>query len=574
VTDCIGCPLGVCVLPLPGPSVGRTVSYPDYIHEILEHAGLCYALVEPATLVDRLPELRVLVTVGGADLPDDVRQRVPSWVKNGGSWLAIGGTGALPELFGVEPERPAFEGWGMSLAVLGEGYLVPTVSSHPVLAGVCGPLHYFGGAAFGCRGGQALAHALDAHQRTAERPVVVEARPGKGHCLLVAPDVTGTIVRIQQGIAVTRDGVSAPDGTCTLVDGALKSGDGQVLDWLLDRQPVPGVPGLRAFLRCIADEWRDLIVRAMLHLAAEAGVALPVLWYHPRDLPAVGHLSHDTDLGEVPNADRLLEILGSLDLSSTWCVIPPGYAAEAIARIRDAGHELAMHFDAFERPHFTEEALESQWRELSALFGLRPVSNKNHYLRFEGDTEFFDWLAARGIALDQSKGAARAGEAGYNFGTCHLFRPVAPDGRTIGVLELATPTQDLEVFAPSALGDALLSSVMRHHGVLHLLFHPAHIMTDGVEDALRGAVERGRARGLEWWTAERLAHWELARRGLRWASYETRGNGLRVTVTAEQPLEGATVLWLGEREGPTVERWGFRFSRTIADLDGEVVLRP
>jgi len=574
VTDCIGCPLGVCVLPLPGPSVARTVCYPDYVHEILEHAGLCYTTIDPEELPDKLPELRVLVTVGGADLPDDVRERVRRWVEDGGSWLAIGGTGALPELFGVEPERPAFDGWGMSLAVLGEGYLVPAEPAHPVLAGARGALHYFGGAAVRLQGGWRLAHALDAHQRPTERPVVVEARPGKGRCLLVAPDVTGTIVRIQQGIAVTRDGVSAPDGTCTLVDGTLKSGDGHVLDWLLDREPVQGVPGLRAFLRCIADEWRELLIRAILHLAVDAGVALPVLWYHPRDLPAVGHLSHDTDLGEVPNAERLLGILGSLGVASTWCVIPPGYPADVIARIRDAGHELAMHFDAFDRPHFTEEALESQWRELTALFGQSPVSNKNHYLRFEGDTEFFDWCAARGIMLDQSKGAARAGEAGYNFGTCHLHRPVAPDGRRIGVLELATPTQDLEVFAPSALGDALLSSVLRHHGVLHLLFHPAHIATEGVEDALRRAVEQGRACGLEWWTAERLARWELARRSFRWIAYETGDDGPRVAVTAGQPVEGATVLWLGEGAGPAVERWGFRFSRTIADLDGEVALRP
>ncbi|MCW3098098.1 MAG: hypothetical protein JWL77_3716, partial [Chthonomonadaceae bacterium] len=97
-----------------------------------------------------------------------------------------------------------------------------------------------------------------------------------------------------------------------------------------------------------------------------------------------------------------------------------------IEAIQNAGHELAMHYDAMSdglpwcRDQFTR-----QFHALETLFrGQRPVSNKNHYLRWEGDTELFTWCEEHGIQLDQTKGASKTGEAGFNFGTCHPFFPV------------------------------------------------------------------------------------------------------------------------------------------------------
>src|SRR5688500_20191428 len=77
--------------------------------------------------------------------------------------------------------------------------------------------------------------------------------------------------------------------------------------------------------------------------------------------------------------------------------------------------------------------------------GEKPVTNKNHYLRWENDTDIWDWCAKHGIGLDQSKGASKTGEAGFNFGTCHTYFPARFDGSVIDVLELPTPTQDLFV---------------------------------------------------------------------------------------------------------------------------------
>ncbi|MCC6165668.1 MAG: hypothetical protein IT329_00435, partial [Caldilineaceae bacterium] len=105
-------PLGICILPEPRPNAARTVSYPQYMHEILRHAGLCYAEIEAEDLAAALSGLRLLLTVGDTDLPADLKVRLATWVEGGGCWLAVGGTGGAADLFGVAPEAPAYGSFG------------------------------------------------------------------------------------------------------------------------------------------------------------------------------------------------------------------------------------------------------------------------------------------------------------------------------------------------------------------------------------------------------------------------------------------------------------------------------
>lgn len=567
-------PFSVCAAPSPPRNQARTVAHADYLHEILAHAGVCYDAVAPGDLTASLSRLRLLLTVGELRLDEAERDALRGWVEEGGAWISVGAVSGLPELFGVEPVSPALSSWGGGRGTLGEGYLEGEPRAHPALGGFRIPLHYFNGIPVQAGRGSVLARCLDAHGRPTERAAMVEHRPGRGRCLLVAPDVTGAVVRIQQGVAITRDGVSSPDGTGPVADGVLKTDDGAVLDWLLDRQPVPGIPGYHAFLEPVADQWRELLLRAVFSLAADQGLSLPVLWYYPRNLPALGHISHDTDGNDPVKGRLLLEVLAEAEIPSTWCTILPGYEPAIIKDVREAGHELAMHFDALaEDAPFSEEAFDRQWHALRELFGgQEPVTNKNHYLRWQGDTEFFEWCARRSIRLEQSKGASKTGEAGFNFGTCHLYRPVTPAGDPIDILELPTPTQDLVVFAPPAILPPLLDAACRHHGVLHLLFHPAHIDKEGVAEALLEAVSRGRDCGLEWWTGARLSAWENARRQARWTDYSVSGDEVGVTLQVGAGLEGATVLWLraggsaAASAGREVERWGCRFQVQEVDL--------
>jgi len=563
-------PLGICLLPSPRLNAARTVTYPTYIHELLQHAGLCYTPIMFDELAAILPRLRILVTVGDAPLAPPLLQQLQQWVEAGGSWLAIGGSCGAAELLGIAPEAPSYGGFGGGTGTLGEGYLHVN-GDHPLLAHISLPLHFFEGLPAQATTANVLATLSDVHQRPTERIGVTERTVGKGRCLFIAVDLPGTVVRIQQGVGITRDGVSAPDGSAPVGDSVLKSGDGGVLDWIFDRQPVPDVTGLSAFLEPLADLWRELLLRSIFYMAEAVQVRLPLLWYYPRNLPAVAHLSHDTDNNDPLLAERMLAVVAEAEINSTWCVILPGYEHELIERIHAAGHELAMHYDAMsDECPWSETLFDEQWQALTAMFDHQPpVTNKNHYLRWEGDCELFSWCIAHDIEIDQSKGASKTGEAGFNFGTCHPYYPVDFAGTALNVLEMTTPTQDLIIFAPPVILTPLLAAVVRNHGILHLLFHPSHIAKPGVAESLLAAVAAAKAAGLEWWTAAQINQWERARRQVRWSDYRQEGGSTQVTIHTAVPLTDATILWSGQSDvagAQSVTRWGVAFEPIVTDL--------
>src|SRR5262249_44613403 len=137
--------LGVCVWSPPARNMARTVQHPAYVGEILDHAGLCYISVAETELLDRLFDLRLLLTVGEARLAPELAERLQDWVRSGGAWLSIGGTCGLSDLFGVTVEPPAQGGWGVSFSTLGEGYLEARQADHPILASYRHPIHFFNG---------------------------------------------------------------------------------------------------------------------------------------------------------------------------------------------------------------------------------------------------------------------------------------------------------------------------------------------------------------------------------------------------------------------------------------------
>ncbi|MEN6372360.1 MAG: hypothetical protein ABFD64_10145 [Armatimonadota bacterium] len=576
----ISIPLAVCVLDEPDPNMSRTVSYPGYMLEILDHSGVCYTQVKKEELADRLDRIGVLMTVGEGKLSDELKSSLESWVKAGGAWLAMGGVCGMENLLGVEAEQPAYSYWGGSLSTLGEGYLKPESAEHPILSHLEIPLHYFNGIPVMARGAEVLAEAINAHQQPTGRAALTEIKVGDGKCVLIAPDVTGSVVRIQQGVSVSRDGIPAPDGTSPVCDSVLKSDDGQQLDWIFDRQPVEGVPGFKAFLQPVADQWRELLLRAIFYLSSEQNINLPVLWLYPKNLRALGHLSHDSDGNDPDCALAMLDTMAKTGINSTWCVHVPGYPADILDLIRQAGHELAMHFDSMSPGTcFSEEEFDSHFKELAELFGTAPTTNKNHYLRWEGDTEFFEWCKKRGIMMDESKGASKTGEAGFNFGTMTPYRPITRDGRIIDVLELPTLTQDLLVFAPKELASPLIKTAVKHFGIVHFLYHPTHITKPEMPEAIVETVKTGRDAGLEWWTSRRIADWMKARRATSWTAYSSTDKSAIVKLKSAIALTDATLLWLkpGKKIGLngkevnsiTVERWGFKFKSVVTNIEAD-----
>src|SRR6185437_12625953 len=262
--------LGVCVIGEAQLNAARTAMYPRYVFEILAHAGVFHAEIAVAELETRLDQIRVLVTVGEANLSDALKVKLTDWVNAGGMWLSVGGLAGLESLMGVARAGSTFNNLGGGLRSLGEGYLVAAQPKHPMLALLNRPLHYFGGAAVDARGATVLASANDAHSRSTSQPVLTERSAGKGKCVFIAADLTGTVVYVQQGHGVTRDGVPSPDGTSPVNDGVLKSDDGAVLDWIFDREPVAGADGLSIFVQPVADLWREMLLRGIFYLAREA----------------------------------------------------------------------------------------------------------------------------------------------------------------------------------------------------------------------------------------------------------------------------------------------------------------
>src|SRR5262249_12140444 len=189
---------------------------------------------------------------------------------------------------------------------------------------------------------------------------------------------------------------------------------------------------------------------------------------------------------------------------------------------RESGHEIALHYDAMGSPGDTLTL--SQWGEpyaraqhawLAAAAGVPSlVSNKNHYTRWEGRLEFFEWCERLGIQAEQSRGPSKIGCAGFTFGTAHPWFPIRDDGTFLDVMEVCFQSQDLVIFAPAPASRPLVDQCVTHHGIVHLIFHPAHIAKPGVEEALRSLVEYGRQCGLEWWPCERINAWDPTRRQL------------------------------------------------------------
>lgn len=549
-----------------------------YIGEVLRRAGLFFSQLTPDGLPGALPgrSNAIVLLAGDLLLTADQRGVLAGWVNDGGTVIGLGGTSGLDDVFGVTDARR-----------LGDGWIKVTDADHPLTAGLRSSLHVFGGCTVKAAAAASLA-GLELASGTTKGSAILEHRPGRGRAILLAPDLLFSIVHIQQGVPVFQDVRAAPDGSAATNEGILKAEDGMVLDWERDRSPMAPT-NVPAFLEPISDELRGLILRSVFHAAREQGLALPVLWYWPRGLPAVGHVSHDSDGNEPAKATALLEVLNRCQVKSTWCILyPGGYPREFYRTLQEQGYEIALHYDALDggpRTWWSKDNLLFQRQWLLAEAGLEGIrSNKNHYTRWESRLDFWRWCEQAGIHCDQTRGPSKQGTIGFALGGSQPYFPLddeADPPRFLNVLELNLQTQDLVVVCPAEYGRQLVDSVLRHHGVAHFLFHPAHILKPNVADALCGLVQYGRERGLEWWTNQQLYDWEILRRGV--AAEFASATSFRLATP--QPLREATLLVLKSQAEPqsiqlgghpaSSRPWnlyGFDFQAVALDIEGQMAV--
>ncbi len=548
----------------------RAGSWP-YITEILRRAGLFFVERSSQDLPALAAESNPIVLLAGdLQLTADQRRAVAECVKSGGALIGIGGTSGLEEVFGVRAATPMAEGW-----------MKVTAQEHRVTAGLRSSLHVFGGCTVQVATATPLAQ-LEAGAQGARGSVITEHRFGQGCAILLAPDLIFSVVHIQQGLPVLQDRQPAPDGSAPTNDGVLKAEDGGVLDWVRDRQPLQP-DNASAFLEPVSDELREVILRGVFHAARQQGVVLPLLWYWPRGLKAVGHISHDTDGNDPQLAAAMLEVMRGCDVKSTWCTLyPGGYPRDFYRALREHDYEIALHYDAMTggpQTCWSKDNLLRQHEWLLQEAELSHItSNKNHYTRWENRLDFWRWCEEVGIRVDQTRGPTKKGTIGFPLGGSQPYFPwddERAEPRPIDVLEINLLTQDLVVVCPREYGRQLLDSAARHHGVAHFLFHPAHIQKPFVADALSELVDDGRGQGLEWWTSAQIYRWEKLRRGVN-ASCET---GEVLTLAAEEPVPAATLLLLASTVEPRTvqvngqptpsQRWnlyGFEFDALPMDI--------
>lgn len=549
-----------------------------YIAEILERAGVFYQQLAPSAL----PALAgrssgIVVLAGDLRLATDQREALTSFVKNGGSLIGIGGPSGLGEVFGTTGRRASADGW-----------IKVTAQDHPVAAGLLSSLHVFGGYAVTPGSATSLA-VLEAGPQGAKGSAILENQFAKGRAILLAPDLIFSIVHIQQGMPVLQDGKPSPDDSAPINDGELKAEDGLVLDWNRDRTPM-APDNVPVFLEPISDELREIILRSIFHLAAQQGLALPVLWYWPRALKAIGHISHDTDGNDPEKAVAMLEVMNRAKIKSTWCTqYPGGYPREFYQTLKDQQFEIALHYDAKageEKTSWSKENFIFQHRWLLEEAGLEKIiSNKNHYTRWEHRLDFFRWCEEVGIQSDQTRGPSKKGVIGFALGGSQPYYPLDDEcgsPRRLNVLEVNMLTQDLVIVCPAEYGKPLLDSALRHHGVAHFLFHPAHILKPHVADTICGLVDYGRTCGMEWWKNDQICQWELLRRSVR-ADFDS---DQAFTLRAPQPLAEATLLFLkpqekarsitlnGQPAQTTSQSFcGFAFEAVTGDISGELKIQ-
>ncbi|ULO09791.1 hypothetical protein H1230_14050 [Paenibacillus sp. 19GGS1-52] len=347
---------------------------------------------------------------------------------------------------------------------------------------------------------------------------------GQGQFIRWSVDVLRTVVEMQQGSApILADGIPAPDGSAPVNDGILKADDRVELDWQWDRRTTE--TGAPYFAIPYADYWRNQIKQELLELALTQGKTLPFVGYWPDGINGVVTISLDSDLNEDVHAEATLALHAECGISSTWCMLEPGYSKEIYDRIKEAGHELALHYNALAEAdgEWSETAFDRQFDWLTAAADLDQVTtNKNHYTRFEGWGELFEWCEKRGIRCDQTRGPSKRGNVGFLFGSSHPYVPMAQhdqQNRLYNLMEIGFLTQDMDLlnsWSDSSIITPLLEQIRSVEGVAHFLFHPVHIHGhEAVRNAFRKLVKEADRQGFVFWTTEEIQRWDHARRQIR-----------------------------------------------------------
>lgn len=545
--------------------------YSHYFMEIMKQLGFEYTVYSTESWLHKQPSgLTLILTLdAGADAVDRFR----AYCEAGNGILTIGDTFGLDPLLGV-----------LSKSAIQEGRIEWKHAPFP--ADLRSSFRFYGGRLIEPLDCPTVYGKLLLPHDTGHSYPAFTLRPvksGLAACLCV--DLSKTFVLIQQGLPVWKDGLPSPDGSAPVNDQVLKTDDACVLDWNEDRDSADGET-TPFFMHPVLDEFRIVLANLIHSCHERLQLPLAQLWFWPHGLSGIGHISHDTDGNFDSAAHQMLDCLAEARVRTTWCIISPGYDSSVMARIEAEGHEAAFHYNALDTQggKWDEAEFLSQLNLVrETLLTAEPIrTNKNHYLRWEGYSEFYEWCERAGIKVEQSRGGTKQGNKGFLSGTCHPFLPVSQGGkacnRLFPIYNLPTLAWDPPLPLRCTMTEArmILNRSLDVHGVAHFLFHPTLIERNSeVKPALLELIDYGREKGLAWWTSEQIYSWLEVRRDISVRLQEDK-----LVICAARAHDAVTLLLNSlvtglypEGSTRTVRRFGHTLAElTIALPEGETVI--
>jgi hypothetical protein len=505
-----------------------------YAGEVLSHAGIPFEWIDELHQI--LENKYDLILIAAAPSHEAANDTIWRYVERGGIVVTFAGLNGLARKLGFAGTKPLTAGY----AHLPEGM------------GDTRPLRFLSASSWVKQ--KETTAACKEWGTIANVPIGISAGPllqqftiGLGTIERWSVDVMATIVGLQQGTGpILEDGTPAADGTGNLNDGLLKAEDSLELNWEYDRKTTE--TGMSYFAHPYADLWREAVVSHILRRMVEKQKTVPFSDYWPEGVDRVAMISHDSDRNFDEDAVTTLQTLASAGIHSTWCMMKPGYSAWLYERIEGEGHELALHFNSNinEGGRWDHEDFNRQFVWLRDTVQGKVISNKNHFTRFEGWGELFQWCEACGIESDQTRGPSKSGAAGFLFGTCQPYYPMAwsnEANRLYDVLEVGFLTQDIPQFTDVSVIVPFLEEVEKVRGVAHFLYHQGRIhSSQEVREALLQMVHIARERGFTFWTGGQINNWERQRRQMRITGLDEKGNVIIRTEHDDHRAEKA-VFW-------------------------------